>query len=96
MLRHALLGAALAAALTLPHAVAAQASTHTTMYFDAAATAVDDGTRAATLDQLDGLGVRALRVTLPWAAVAPDGGSRCVPRSTPPTPPPTTGVAGAG
>jgi hypothetical protein len=75
MLRHALSGAALAAALTLPVATGAHASTRSPMYFDAASAAVDDATRDATLEQLDGLGVRALRLTLPWAAVAPDAGA---------------------
>jgi hypothetical protein len=74
MLRHALTGAAMAAALLLPCAVA-QASTRAPMYFDAGHAAVDDATRDDTLARLDGLGVRALRVTLVWAAVAPDAGA---------------------
>ena len=75
MLRDALTRAALAAALVLACAApAARASAGAPMYFDAGRDAVDDATRAATLDQLDGLGVRALRVTLVWAAVAPGAG----------------------
>jgi hypothetical protein len=45
------------------------------MYFDAGAAAVQDETRDATLARLDALGVRALRLTLVWAAVAPDAGN---------------------
>jgi hypothetical protein len=69
--------AALAAALILLAcaAPAAQASARAPMYFDAGSAAVSDATRDATLDRLDGLGVRALRVGLVWAAVAPDAGS---------------------
>src|SRR3954469_21223469 len=72
--RHALCGAALVAALALllaGAATAARASTRAPMYFDAATAGLRDATRDATLDQLDGLGVRALRVTLVWADVAP-------------------------
>src|SRR4051794_39017535 len=73
---HAPLRAALVAALlTLACAGTAQASARAPMYFDAGTAAVRDDTRAATLDRLDGLGVRALRITLVWAAVAPDAGS---------------------
>jgi hypothetical protein len=73
---HAPLRAALGAALlTLACAGTAQASPRAPMYFDAGTAAVRDDTRAATLDRLDGLGVRALRITLVWAAVAPDPGS---------------------
>jgi hypothetical protein len=73
---HASLRAALAAALlTLACAATAQASARAPMYFDAGSAAVRDDTRAATLDRLGGIGVRALRITLVWAAVAPDAGS---------------------
>jgi hypothetical protein len=79
MLRDALTRVALAAALLLACAAgfspAAEASTRAPMYFDAGSAAVADGTRDATLQRLDGLGVRALRITLVWAAVAPDAGS---------------------
>jgi hypothetical protein len=76
MLRHALRGAALVAALTLlPAGATAQASTRATMYFDAATAGLSEATRDATLDQLDGLGVRALRVSLVWNAVAPAAGA---------------------
>ena len=75
MSRHALPGVALAAALLLCIAPSAQASTRAPMYFDAGTAAVRDSTRDATLDRLDGLGVRALRLTLVWAAVAPDAGN---------------------
>src|SRR3954453_7947856 len=71
---HALRGAALVAALALLlacAATAARASTRAPMYFDAATAGKRDATRDATLDQLDGLGVRALRVTLVWADAAP-------------------------
>jgi hypothetical protein len=76
-IRNALTGAALVAALILP--AAAQASPRAPMYFDAGTAAVRDDTRAATLDRLGAIGVRALRVTLVWAAVAPDAGSRTRP-----------------
>jgi hypothetical protein len=77
MSSHALRRAALAAALVLACAAApaAQASTRAPMYFDAGSAALADGTRDATLDQLSGLGVRAIRVSLVWAAVAPDAGA---------------------
>jgi hypothetical protein len=78
MSRHALPGAALVAALILciaGAAPAAQASSRAPMYFDAGTAAVRDSTRDATLDRLDTLGVRALRLTLVWAAVAPDAGN---------------------
>ncbi len=78
MSRHALPGAALVAALLLCVACAApaaQASSRAPMYFDAGTAAVHDDTRDATLARLDVLGVRALRLTLVWAAVAPDAGS---------------------
>jgi len=72
-LSRAALVAALLPACALP--AAAQASTRAPMYFDAGSAAVHDATRDATLDELDGLGVRAVRMTLVWAAVAPDAGS---------------------
>ncbi|HWH92521.1 MAG TPA: hypothetical protein VNT03_01560 [Baekduia sp.] len=76
---HASLRAALVAALlTLACATAAQsasAAARAPMYFDAGTAALRDDTRDATLARLDGLGVRALRVSLVWAAVAPDAGS---------------------
>jgi hypothetical protein len=73
---HALLRAALVAALlTLACAAAAHASARAPMYFDAGAAGVRDDTRDATLARLDALGVRALRVQLVWAAVAPDARS---------------------
>jgi hypothetical protein len=76
MSRHALTRVALAAALILCLApAAAHAATRTPMYFDAGSAAVRDDTRGATLARLDALGVRALRLTLVWAAVAPDAGS---------------------
>ncbi|HWI72398.1 MAG TPA: hypothetical protein VNT55_10615 [Baekduia sp.] len=76
-IRNVLTGAALVAALILP--ATAQASPRAPMYFDAGSAAVRDDTRAATLDRLDAIGVRALRVALVWAAVAPDAGSRTRP-----------------
>jgi hypothetical protein len=79
MLRDALTRVALAAALLLACAAgtspAAHAATRAPMYFDAGSAAVADATRDATLHRLDGLGVRALRITLVWAAVAPDAGN---------------------
>jgi hypothetical protein len=77
MSRHAPARAALAAALILLAcaAPAARASARAPMYFDAGSAAIADSTRSATLDRLDGLGVRALRIGLVWAAVAPDAGS---------------------
>jgi hypothetical protein len=61
--------------LSLACATAAQASSRAPMYFDAGTAAVRDATRDATLARLDSLGVRALRITLVWAAVAPDAGN---------------------
>src|SRR4051794_510394 len=76
MPRHVPLRAALVAALlTLACAAAAQASVRAPMYFDAGTRALRDDTRDVTLTRLDGLGVRALRITLVWASVAPDAGS---------------------
>lgn len=49
----------------------ARADERAPMFFDAGHAAVDDATRDQTLQQLDSLGVTALRVTLPWASVAP-------------------------
>lgn len=49
----------------------ARADERAPMFFDAGHAAVDDATREATLQQLDALGVTALRVTLVWANVAP-------------------------
>jgi hypothetical protein len=76
LIRDVLPRAARAAALLLVCAAglapAAQAATRAPMYFDAGHAAVDDTTRDATLRRLDGLGVRALRITLVWGAVAPD------------------------
>ena len=84
---HASLRAALVAALiTLACATAAQASARAPMYFDAGTAAVRDDTRAATLARLDGLGVRALRITLVWAAVAPDAGATVRPAFDPADP----------
>jgi hypothetical protein len=75
--------AALVAALLLACAAgsvpAAQAATRAPMYFDAGTAAVNDTTRDATLNRLDGLGVRALRITLVWGAVAPGAGSAARP-----------------
>jgi hypothetical protein len=82
MSRHVLPWAALVAALILSIACAApaaHASTRVPMYFDAGSAAVRDSTRDATLARLDALGVRALRLTLVWAAVAPDAGNRVRP-----------------
>ena len=76
---NALTRAALVAALTLTLAVGAHASARAPMYFDAGHAAIGDATRAATLDRLDAIGVRALRVTLVWGSVAPDAGSRTRP-----------------
>ncbi len=76
--KNALLRAALVAALMAP-AATAHASARAPMYFDAGSAAVRDDTRDATLARLDGLGVRALRVTLVWAAVAPASGSAARP-----------------
>jgi len=63
-------GAALVVALIAPASVA-HASSRAPLYFDAGSAGVRDDTREATLARLDGLGVRALRVSLVWAAVAP-------------------------
>ncbi|WCB96551.1 hypothetical protein DSM104299_05312 [Baekduia alba] len=63
--------AIVAALLLLTAAATARASARAPMYFDAGRAAVDDSTREATLERLDSLGVRALRLSLPWAAVAP-------------------------
>jgi hypothetical protein len=71
--------AALVAALALAPAAGAHASARAPLYFDAGSAAVSDATRAATLDRLDALGVRALRLTLVWGAVAPDAGARTRP-----------------
>jgi hypothetical protein len=75
MLKNALTRAALVAASMLACAAgvspAAQASTRAPMYVDAGTAGTADATRDATLQRLDGLGVRALRVTLVWGAVAP-------------------------
>src|SRR3954471_16919359 len=65
--RAALVAAAIAAAA----AGTAHASARAPMYFDAGTAGVADATRDATLDQLDRLGVRALRVSLVWGRVAP-------------------------
>jgi hypothetical protein len=81
-IKNALTRAALVAALIAPAAfapAAAHASARAPLFFDAGHAAVDDATRAATLDRLDALGVRALRVTLVWGAVAPDAGARTRP-----------------
>jgi hypothetical protein len=72
--RAALVAALLALACALAVAArpaAARASAGAPMYFDAGRAAIDDTTREATLARLDSLGVRALRVTLVWADVAP-------------------------
>jgi hypothetical protein len=78
-LRDVLPRAALVAALPLACAAGlapgAQAATRAAMYFDAGTAATSDATRDATLRRLDGLGVRALRITLVWGAVAPAAGS---------------------
>src|SRR4051794_14897568 len=76
--KNALLGAALVVALIAP-ASKAQASARAPLYFDAGSAAVRDDTQAATLARLDGLGVRALRVSLVWAAVAPSSSSAARP-----------------
>lgn len=70
-LRAAIVAALLALACALSATSTARASAGAPMYFDAGHAGVDDATRAATLDRLDSLGVRALRMSLPWAAVAP-------------------------
>jgi hypothetical protein len=79
MLKNALTRAALVAASMLACAAgvspAAQASTRAPMYVDAGTAGISDATRDATLQRLDGLGVRALRVTLVWGAVAPAASS---------------------
>jgi hypothetical protein len=68
----ALLRAAILAAVVLVcSSSAAHASARAPMLFDAGSAALDDSRRDAVLDQLDSLGVRALRVGLVWAAVAP-------------------------
>jgi hypothetical protein len=54
---------------------AAPAATRAPLYFDAGTAGIADATRAATLERLSGLGVRALRVSLVWGAVAPASGS---------------------
>jgi hypothetical protein len=73
-LKNVLAGAALVVALMAP-ASGASASARAPLYFDAGSAAVRDDTRETTLARLDGLGVRALRVSLVWAAVAPRGDS---------------------
>jgi hypothetical protein len=69
--KNVLLGAAVVVAL-VGHAAKAGASARAPLYFDAGSAAVRDDMREATLARLDGLGVRALRVSLVWAAVAPE------------------------
>jgi hypothetical protein len=76
--KNLLRGVALVAALVLAPATA-HASTRAPMYFDAGSAGVRDDTREATLAQLDALGVRALRVALVWAAVAPEPSSSARP-----------------
>lgn len=75
--KNVLAGAALVVALVAP-ASSASASARAPLYFDAGSAGVRDETREATLARLDGLGVKALRVALVWAAVAPraDSGVR--------------------
>lgn len=73
MLRILLLSVALSVALLAPQA--AHASARAPLYFDAGSAAVEDATRDATLDRLADLGVRALRVQLIWARIAPDPSS---------------------
>lgn len=72
--KNALVGAALVVALLAP-ASSARASARAPLYFDAGSAAVRDDTRDATLARLDALGVRALRISLVWAAVAPSSSS---------------------
>lgn len=72
--KNVLVGAALVVAL-MASASEARASARAPLYFDAGSAAVRDDTREATLARLDGLGVKALRVSLVWAAVAPQAGS---------------------
>src|SRR4051812_47552616 len=77
-LRAAMAAALIALACAL-HASTAAASAGAPMYFDPGRAGVDDATRQQTLDRLDSLGVRAIRVSLPWAAVAPGAASATKP-----------------
>jgi hypothetical protein len=78
MRRFPLLVAAVAA---LAVAVPAQASTTQRVLFQAPHELVgaDDALRQQTLREIADLGVRDLRITMYWKAVAPDAGSRDVP-----------------
>jgi hypothetical protein len=60
----------------------ASASAGAPMYFDTGRAGIDDATRERTLARLDALGVRAIRMSLPWAAVAPDPRARTKPAFT--------------
>jgi hypothetical protein len=71
MLPDAFTRAAIAAAAILACAAPAATAATKPMFFDAGTAALRDDTRAATLGDLDALGVRALRVTLVWGAVGP-------------------------
>jgi hypothetical protein len=65
-------------ALTLDAAPAA-ASPGETVYFDAGTALLDAKTRPGAVKQLVHLGVKAIRLELAWADVAPDPNSRSVP-----------------
>src|SRR4051794_37176918 len=69
------------AAAFLAAASPSQASTHQFTLFEAPRELLssDDGLRAQTLDEIQGMGVKWLRVVVWWRSVAPDSGS-----STPP------------
>jgi hypothetical protein len=72
-----LAGAALAAGAGLP--AGAEASHDQTVYFEAPRDLLNAATRDRSLAELDGLGVRALRVVLYWRSVAPAAASRTRP-----------------
>ena len=77
-LRHTVICALLAVLPLVALGPTASAAPAQPLYFDAPELR-DPGRRAATLDQLESLGVRAVRVVLYWQDVAPDVDGRQVP-----------------
>jgi hypothetical protein len=66
-----------AAAFALPGS--ARASADQSMTFEAPVDLADPATRTAALDEIQGFGVRSLRIVLLWQNVAPDAASRVKP-----------------
>jgi hypothetical protein len=62
------------------HAQPATARPGQLVTFEAPAELTDDATRDATLDEISGLGARAVRLTLAWADAAPAPNARARPR----------------